>query len=124
MFPAGRTTATCIGTDARQQTDMCMFAVIVEVVPLISATQFVAFGDSFTEGKLSSGDTAQNPYPLVLVRQLAARYSTQQISVLNEGRGGETTDVGAARLPSVLASDNPQVLLLFEGVNDLALGDQ
>jgi lysophospholipase L1-like esterase len=123
-FPAGKSTATCVGTDARQQTGTCTFSVTVEVVPVLSATRFVAFGDSITEGKLSSGGLAQNPYPLVLMRQLAARYATQQITVLNEGRGGELTDAGVARLPSVLASDNPQVLLLLEGVNDLAFGDQ
>ena len=113
----------CVGTDARQQTDTCTFSVTVDVVPLISATRFVAFGDSITEGKLASGDPAPLPYPADLKSRLAARYSMQDVSVQNEGVGGETSDQGARRLPGVLSARSPEVLLLLEGVNDLALGD-
>jgi acyl-CoA thioesterase-1 len=114
---------TCVGTDARQLTDMCMFSVTVEVVPVLSATRFVAFGDSITEGKLASGDTAPIPYPTGLKARLTARYTSQEFIVQNDGVGGETSDRGAARLPGVLSARNPEVLLLLEGVNDLALGD-
>jgi acyl-CoA thioesterase-1 len=102
---------------------MCMFAVTVEVVPVLSRTRFSAFGDSITEGKLASGDTAPVPYPSDLKMRLAARYTMQDFIVSNDGVGGETTVDGAARLPGVLSARNPEVLLLVEGVNDLALGD-
>lgn len=115
--------ATCTATDARQQTDMCTFSVTVEVVPVLSKTRFSAFGDSITEGKLASGDTAPVPYPSDLRMRLAARYTMQDLIVSNDGVGGETTVGGAARLPGVLSARNPEVLLLVEGVNDLALGD-
>jgi acyl-CoA thioesterase-1 len=42
--------------------------------------------------------------------------------VFAEGGGGETTAGGASRLPGVLNADMPEVLLLLEGVNDLASG--
>lgn len=42
--------------------------------------------------------------------------------VLNRGRGGETTGDGLARLPEVLASDRPGVVLLLEGTNDALAG--
>ena len=95
----------------------------MEVVPLLSATRFSAFGDSITEGKFASGDSAPVPYPADLRTRLAARYATQTFTVSNDGVGGETTVGGAARLPGVLSARNPEVLLLVEGVNDLALGD-
>jgi acyl-CoA thioesterase-1 len=122
-FPAGRSNATCTATDARQQTDMCTFAVTVEVVPVLSATRFSAFGDSITEGKFASGDPAPLPYPADLKTRLAARYMMQDFTVSNDGVGGETSVGGTARLPGVLSARNPEVLLLVEGVNDLALGD-
>ena len=115
-----------MATDSIQRTDRCTFSVTVDVVPVLQKTRFVAFGDSITEGVLASAQPAPNPYPIVLQRQLAARYATQEFTVLNEGRGGEQTggsQGGASRLPGVLVSDNPQVLLLMEGVNDLVSGD-
>ena len=103
---------------------MCTFTVTVEVVPVLSVTHFVAFGDSITEGILASGDLAANPYPAELKRQLTSRYSTQEFVVQNRGVGGERTTDGVRRFPGVLGADNPEVVLLFEGVNDLAQGDQ
>ncbi len=123
-FPAGMSTTTCVATDARQRSAMCTFTVTVEVVPVLSVTHFVAFGDSITEGILASGDLAANPYPAELKRQLTSRYSTQEFVVQNRGVGGERTTDGVRRFPGVLGADNPEVVLLFEGVNDLAQGDQ
>jgi lysophospholipase L1-like esterase len=48
-----------------------------------------------------------------------ARYPNQVFTVINEGNGGEFTADGAADLPRVLTQDNPQVLLLQEGTNDM-----
>jgi lysophospholipase L1-like esterase len=118
-FPIGSSTSSCVATDAQQRTDRCSFTVTVEAIPLIGATRYVAFGDSITEGKLSNGDLTQNSYPNGLKRELELRYTSQVFVVLTEGGGGETTGGGVNRLPGVLNADNPEVLLLLEGVNDL-----
>jgi lysophospholipase L1-like esterase len=119
-FPLGSSTSSCVATDAQQRTDRCSFTVTVEAVPLIGAMRYVAFGDSITEGKLSNGDITQTPYPVGLKRELEMRYTSQLFVVLGEGGGGETTAGGVSRLPGVLNADAPEVLLLLEGVNDLA----
>jgi lysophospholipase L1-like esterase len=123
LFPGGTSSATCVATDARQQTASCSFSVIVEVVPLLAATRFLAFGDSITEGILASADLTPIPYPAGLGNRLTARYTMQQFSIVNAGRGGEQTVDGVNRFPGALASANPEVVLLFEGVNDLAGGE-
>ena len=122
-FPSGKSTATCTATDSLQRTAQCSFAVTVDVVPQLRFTRFVAFGDSITEGKLATGEPPMTPYPTGLRQMLAARYATQEFTVVNAGLGAETTGGGVGRLPSVLNANNPQVLLLFEGVNDLAGGN-
>lgn len=93
--------------------------------PRISATKFVAFGDSITEGDLAVGTlfliaSVLTSYPVSLRGLLARRYTAQSIVVVNAGLGGEraTTD-GRLRLQSVLTRKRPEVLLLQEGVNDL-----
>jgi hypothetical protein len=53
------------------------------------------------------------------IRRSRARYPAQPLSVTDEGLGGETTAQGRDRLPGVLSRDQPEVLLLLEGVNDL-----
>ena len=121
-FPVGNSTTTCVATDSQQLRDQCTFTISVEAVPLIGATRFIAFGDSITEGKLANGDLAQTPYPAGVKRQLEGRYTSQLFIVFTEGGGGETSSGGLSRLPGVLNADNAEVLLLLEGVNDLASG--
>jgi acyl-CoA thioesterase-1 len=123
LFPGGTSTATCTATDARQQTASCTFTVTVQVVSLLAATRFLAFGDSITEGILPTGEVTPTPYPAGLRSRLSARYSMQQFVVTNAGRGGEQTVDGVNRLPGLLTANNPEVVLLFEGVNDLAGGE-
>jgi lysophospholipase L1-like esterase len=125
-FPIGATPVTCTATDARSQSDRCTFTVTVTSPPRIGATRFVAFGDSMTEGKLALfGPSAiGDPGPPVgyvfkLKAMLEARYTAQPLSVTDEGLGGETTAAGLDRLMGVLIRDQPEVLLLLEGVNDL-----
>lgn len=119
-FPLGRSTVGCKATDSAGQAATCTFSVTVLPPPKLSATNFVAFGNSLTEGKLSDGtiDTL-NAYPAKLQGLLFEHYATQQFSVLNRGLGGETTAEGMVRLAGVLARDQAEVLLLDEGVNDL-----
>jgi lysophospholipase L1-like esterase len=63
-------------------------------------------------------------YPALLEQALRARYTTQTPKIENRGVGGECVDGcgsndGVDRLPGVLSTDNPQVLLLQEGVNNI-----
>jgi lysophospholipase L1-like esterase len=142
----GSTIVKCNAEDGKHLTASCEFEVQVSAappkppVPQISATRFVAFGDSITEGfaqvcnntlmltwaeYLRDIQGVRPPpdspisYPNRLRASLAARYTNQTFTVINEGNGGEITADGAADLPRVLTQDNPQVLLLQEGTNDL-----
>ncbi|MDE3156064.1 MAG: hypothetical protein KGN76_13225 [Acidobacteriota bacterium] len=96
----------------------------------LSKTTYVAFGDSITQGTITMFNgllqLVVNPvsYPYKLQNLLQTEHSDQRIHVYNEGVQGEATGTGSqewgiTRLPGVLDADNPQVLLLLEGVNDL-----
>jgi lysophospholipase L1-like esterase len=136
-FPIGATVVTCTATDAKSRTDSCTFTVTVALPPRISATRFVAFGDSMSDGVLglrSFGLGDPGPavgYAFKLRTLLTDRYTAQTFSVTDEGVGGETVirrsssqkSAGIERLPGVLSRDMPEVLLLLEGVNDLNGGD-
>ncbi len=148
-FPVGTSNVTCTVQDEKRQTASCGFQVTVARVPRLSATRFVAFGDSMTEGFvqvcrtttltgldavledlafLSRFSELRPPgysavsYPVKLQSALAARYAAQSITVINEGNGGETAAQGALDLPRVLNADTPQALLLLEGINDIHAG--
>ena len=143
-FPLGATLITCQAEDARHLTASCGFEVQVRAAPpkppQLSATRFVAFGDSITEGfthacpstlmltwfeYLRDVQGVRPPpdspvsYPTRLRSLLATRYPSQAFTVINEGSGGEFVADGAADLQRVLTQDNPQVLLLQEGTNDM-----
>jgi len=121
-FSMGTSTVNCSGRDAQAHTAACAFSVTVAPTPHVSATQFVTFGDSITEGKtsvcaslalddfaslnaslfraqprLESGPWA---YPRVLESLLRARYASQTVTVVNEGFGGSrvTDELGGASL--------------------------
>jgi lysophospholipase L1-like esterase len=142
-FPVGTTGVTCTAVDAEQRTASCSFDVSV-VVPRISATKFVAFGDSITWGsngrcvRSFTGDpltwafqdiqslwlNAVPPaaaYPGVLQSLLAGRYVLQSFTVANEGVPGEAATAAATqtRLAAALDLHAPEVLLLQEGANDV-----
>ena len=76
---------------------------------LNSGDVIVAFGDSLTAGK---GVSEEFAYPAVL-SELSG------FEVINAGISGETTEEGLQRLPSVLDKENPALLILFEGGNDI-----
>lgn len=69
----------------------------------------VAFGDSLTEGY---GVKAEQSYPAVL-QELTG------LTVINAGVSGETTSGGLERLPKVLEQYTPDLVILFEGGNDI-----
>ena len=145
-FPLGTTNVTCTAQDTKRQSASCGFQVSVDRAPRLSATRFVAYGDSMTEGFVQVCRTttltglsailedlqyfkeARPPafssvsYPVKLQAMLSARYTTQSFTIINQGNGGETAAAGALDLPRVLNNDAPQALLLLEGINDIHAG--
>ena len=85
----------------------------------------MAFGDSLTEGVVSLAPTLlaldmPASYPTVLRGLLRAQHRTQSIDVINAGNAGElASGEGLTRFRPALASNNPEVVLLMEGTNDL-----
>jgi lysophospholipase L1-like esterase len=99
----------------------------------ISRTKFLAFGDSFTAGEVTS-PVSLSPggitklivvptasYPTVLQTQLRSTYSGQSgsIAVTNGGEPGERILDGNQRFPGVFDASRPEVVLLMEGINGL-----
>ncbi|MEZ5286723.1 MAG: SGNH/GDSL hydrolase family protein [Vicinamibacterales bacterium] len=124
----------CTATDARGQVGTCGFAVSVSRLPTLTATRFLAFGDSVTYGIIATQNPAGDPfyllrdagpaaYPSVLGQLLAGRYVTQAPVVVNAGRGGEKAVDGVGRLAGAIDTHRPDILLLLDGYNDLGLGE-
>ena len=103
--------------------------------PKISRTRFLAFGDSFTAGEVTTPTAAATAtfhkqivvpaasYPTQLETLLRARYTSQaaSISVFNAGEPSERILDGNLRFPGVFAANRPEVVLLMEGANGLPL---
>jgi lysophospholipase L1-like esterase len=99
----------------------------------ISRTRFLAFGDSFTAGEVTSpiatatqsiGKLVLVPaasYPSQLQTQLRVTYTEQgtSIFVTNSGEAGERILDGNQRFPGVFDANRPEVLLIMEGANGL-----
>jgi len=91
----------------------------------------VAFGDSITDGTLSTPDT-NNRWPDHLARRLMVQATTARqpmMGVLNEGIAGNrilSEVVGPSALArfdrDVLAQNGVTHVILLEGINDLGLG--
>jgi len=120
-FAIGDTTVRCVGTDADRAQGSCEFKVTVRVSQTLSKTKYTAFGDSITEGKVSLVPMISlalpDAFPGKLEGILSQRYVGQTIVVSNQGISGERLDQGAARLPTVLNTEKPEVVLILEGVN-------
>lgn len=126
-FPLGESRVQCTVTDTRAQTASCQFA--VRVKPGLSFAKYLAFGDSLTEGVTSQPSPTGlfrklelipgQSYPDQLLNQMLALYPTQPLAVINEGKGGEFSEQGVRRLPGVLSTNQPEVLLLMHGANDI-----
>ncbi len=138
-FSAGITEVQCSASDAANQRVSCLFNVIINAFsPQLARTRFLAFGDSLTLGEIttptdSSARVGEGrsyilrvvpgaSYPTKLAEMLKGRYRSQigNIEVTNAGRSGEWAQDGAKRLVQVLNGSRPEVVILLEGVNDIA----
>lgn len=124
-LPLGESTVSCTASDRVGQSASCSFTVRVLPPPRLRFTRFVAFGDSITEGVVSPAPSllmslgTPEAYPGRLQAMLADRYTAQTIEVVNRGLAGERLQKGRDRLPDVLDEEQPEVLLLQEGINNL-----
>jgi lysophospholipase L1-like esterase len=126
-FAAGVTTVNCTATDAAGMRAACSFAVTISRPPQLTATRFMAYGDSITWGTASPPGafyaypvpSPSYAYPNQLRTSLEMRYTDQSVSMANEGWPGESVGDGLNRLTSALTAHNPEVLLLLDGANDL-----
>lgn len=139
VFPLGSTTVTCTASDSLSRSASCTFGVNISKIPQLSRVRFLAFGDSITEGEVtvpiasnSRGEVSSRQvivpsaaYPTVLAKMLQARYSAQaeSIVVANYGRGGEKAANARARFIDALNVVRPEAVLLLEGYNDIARGE-
>jgi lysophospholipase L1-like esterase len=124
VFGPGTTQVSCVAADAAGRNATCGFGVTVASLPELTQTRFMTFGDSLTEGKLSLTlslliDSPAHSYPAKLLGKLTERYGGQQISVINEGFGGELATRSHDRFETALSSHHPEAVLLMHGVNDL-----
>jgi lysophospholipase L1-like esterase len=101
--------------------------------PRLSRTRFLAFGDSFTAGEVTSPISSSSAgihrlvvlpaasYPAVLQSQLQSTYQAQasSIRVINSGEPGERILDGLLRFPNALDGSGAEVVLLMEGANGL-----
>jgi lysophospholipase L1-like esterase len=140
VFPLGTTRVTCTATDSLNRTATCSFDVTISRLPTLSKTRFMAFGDSITQGEVTSpiggslitgAGTATKQiivpaaaYPSVLDRTLKGRYATQasQIFVSNQGRAGEKAIDARNRYYAALSFDRPDAVMLMTGYNDIPSG--
>jgi lysophospholipase L1-like esterase len=126
-FTEGVTPVSCTASDAAGEHAACAFTVTITRPLQLSATRFMAYGDSITWGRDSPPGTffvfPEPPpwfaYPSQLRMSLEMRYGDQTPSMANEGWPGEAVGDGLTRLPGALTANNPEVLLLLDGANDL-----
>ncbi|MGQ0735363.1 MAG: SGNH/GDSL hydrolase family protein [Acidobacteriota bacterium] len=96
--------------------------------PRISRTRILAFGDSLTAGTTSPSVTnwllgagLPQSYPSKLLDALRARYTAQTLVVENEGKPGEAAEDAVKRLPGLLQTIRPDLVIILHGVNDVSV---
>lgn len=130
-FAVGTTEVRCTATDGLNRTASCSFGVTVSRTLTLSKTKFVAFGDSVTQGWIATTNPSGTPpyllrevpnesYPSVLRQMLASRYSTQTVTVVNHGKGGEKAVDAVGRAGAVFNAERPDGALILDGYNDLS----
>ncbi len=99
----------------------------VDVLAGASGAAVVTFGDSITDGALSTFDT-NSRWPDVLARRLHADKKTEGLGILNEGIGGNRVlhdGVGPSALArfdrDVLSLAAVKYLIIMESINDIGV---
>jgi lysophospholipase L1-like esterase len=111
--------------------------------PRLSATRFLAFGDSITLGEVTEPVTGIMPelsagqpplllntrqvvvpsasYPTQLHGLLTTTYAAQAagITMVNAGKALEAAQQGVTRIPIVLDQSRPEVVMIMSGVNGM-----
>jgi lysophospholipase L1-like esterase len=97
----------------------------VDVPAVDGSRAIVALGDSITDGAHSSGN-ANRRWPDVLAARLKQEHGLENVSVLNEGIGGnrvlneQTGPSAISRLDrDVLAQDGARYVIVLESINDI-----
>jgi lysophospholipase L1-like esterase len=105
------------------------FLTNVDVVAPADAAAIVTFGDSITDGAVSTPNTDRS-WPSFLARRLAANGGAN-IAVLNQGisgnrllRDGAGVNALARFDRDVLAQPGVKWLMILEGINDIGLGSR
>lgn len=104
----------------------CLAVLAVVALPAFGqeVTEYIAFGDSITNGEGFDEPGRVCPqecgYPPRLEDLLNG--AGMPAEVFNAGVGGESTVEGVSRLPQVLDQQGGDVLLLMEGTNDISRG--
>jgi lysophospholipase L1-like esterase len=127
-FSTGSTTVACTATDALNRQAACTFSVTLEPLRL-NVRRFLAFGDSVTAGedgrrlhiRVGFIDPVR-AYPAVLQGLFGRDFPDARVTVVNAGKGGERAVDDLRRLQDVLPAEQPEVLLLLHGYNDLSGG--
>jgi lysophospholipase L1-like esterase len=146
LFAIGTTAVGCSATVSEDRVS-CSFNVTVAPPPHLEKVRTLAFGDSITFGAdalcpfgaptglrwtpvelLRSWEgmaAVAAPYPSVLERMLKERYTAQSPTVFNAGVSGEyvTESETRRRFTRALNEQNPEIVLLQEGINDLHVLD-
>jgi acyl-CoA thioesterase-1 len=102
-------------------TILLITAMAVQIIPVSGddPTSVVScLGDSITEGIPYSG--TENTYPARLQAMFDAAYGVGSFEVINHGVGGYRADQVLAHTQDWMVQDNPDVVLLLVGGNDLA----
>jgi lysophospholipase L1-like esterase len=128
-FPVGDTQVTCTAVDAQVRQASCSFTVKLTALQL-TATKFLAFGDSMTTGENGRPLSLEpfrpfideaNAYPRLLLEMLRNAFPGQEIAMANAGIGGRrVTDPGEEqRLTEAVLAHRPSAVLLLQGINDV-----
>jgi lysophospholipase L1-like esterase len=124
LSPPGDFTGTHPIPDA-ERTEDYLFLSGIETLALADAGCVVAFGDSLTEGNISTLD-ANTRWPNELARRLAARSASRPMAVINQGIGGNRIlhdvrgESGLRRFDrDVLAQTGATHVIVLLGINDI-----